>query len=132
MTPLDSMAKPTKQSVTVKIGEFSAKALAGERGWESEYLPARLVRAIRLYLNDREAARPGWAYPALLPKEESGKVELELTLDEGLWDAFEREARKQGVSASQMAGYAALYYAAELDAGHITQRIVDELGDDES
>jgi hypothetical protein len=40
---------------------------------------------------------------------------------------FEAEAGKQGVSAQQLLEHAAFYFAAELDAGRITRRILDDL-----
>jgi hypothetical protein len=115
------------QNVTVHIGEFSAVALAGDRGLAFERLPSRLLRALRLYLLDRDLARPGWAYPAALPERNGDQIELELAVDEDLWRRFEREARRQGVTTSTLASHAALYYASEVDAGRITQRILDQL-----
>jgi len=115
------------QFVTVHIGEFSAVALAGERGLSPERLPSRLLRALRLYLLDKDLARPGWAYPVALPERNGGQVELELSVDEDLWRQFEQEAGRQGVTTSTLASHAALYYASEVDAGRITQRILDQI-----
>ena len=122
--------------VTVHIGEFPVEALAGERreGSErgSERVQDRLVRALRLYLRDREVSQPGWAYPTALPQKEGAEVELELAVDEGLWEEFEQEAERQGVTVSKLAGHAALYYVAGVDARDLTQDILDRLGDEES
>jgi hypothetical protein len=127
VTLIDRTSNPMKRSVTVRIGELAADALSGEHGRTSRYLRLQLVRAIRLYLHDRGTrGGPGWSYPAFLPQEE-GALELELNVDEDLWTAFEEEARRQGASASCLVEHAALYYAAELDAGRITERILDEL-----
>lgn len=112
-----------KRPVTVNIGEFSVEALTGGH---DEHLPDRLVQALRLYLGDRGSDRPGWVYPTALP-EQDGEVELELTVDDDLWRAFEQEAERQDVSVSKLAGHAALYYAAEVDAGRITERILERL-----
>jgi hypothetical protein len=59
-------------------------------------------------------------------------VELELAVSQGLWRAFEKEAERQGASVPQMAEHAVLYFAAQLDAGHITQRILDDLEDEDT
>jgi hypothetical protein len=117
-----------KRSVTVWLSEFSAEALA--RGDGPEHVPARLIRAIHLYLGARDSGRPGWSVPSTLREREPRGVELELVADEDLWRAFEQEAGKQGVSVSRLAGQAAIYYAAELDAGRVTQRILDDSEDE--
>ncbi len=116
-----------ERSVRVCLSELSLEALGGEDWKDPEHLPARLVRAFRLYLKDRDSKRSGWAYPAFLRKRESGGVELELRVDDELLGALEAEAAEQEISISRMAEHAALYYAAELDAGHLTQRIVGDL-----
>ena len=94
---------------------------------------ASLETAVRVYLGDSDLGKPGWPYPEGLREVSSGDVELELLLDEELWRALEKEAGEQGVSVSRLAGHATLYYAAELDAGRIAQRILDAAeGEDES
>jgi hypothetical protein len=50
---------------------------------------------------------------------------LEVASD--LWSDLEQEALRQGVTVEQMAEHAAFYFAAELDAGRVTQRILDDL-----
>lgn len=114
-----------KRTVKVRVSEFSLEALGAE-GDGREQLELSLVRAVRLYLSDRESEQPGWEYPAALSGQRlSGGVELELEVGEELWDAFEQEAARQQVSVSRLAAHAILYHAAELDAGRITQRLVD-------
>jgi hypothetical protein len=88
---------------------------------------AKLEQAVRLYLGDSDSRHAGWAYPSFLHDGERGDVELELVADEGLLLALEEQAGMQGASVSQMAAHAVLYYAAELDAGHLTERILDDL-----
>jgi hypothetical protein len=121
-----------KRFVTVLLSEFARAALRGEEGQPRERLAARLVGAIRLYLGDRDASRPGWAYPDFLPTDrERDSVEIEISVDEELWRAFGQEADAQGVSTSQLAEHAALLYAADVDAGRITERILEDLGEGE-
>jgi hypothetical protein len=116
-----------KQSV--HLGELALAALAGVAEGSSKAVQARrLVSAIRLYLNESDSDRPGWPYPGFLPERgEIGEERLELDVEEDLWRAFEREADRQGVSVSQLASHAALYYAAELSSGRLTQGIGDKL-----
>jgi hypothetical protein len=120
-------AVPMKQSV--HLGDFALTALAGDEGGASEaVLASWLVSAIRLYLSDKDSDRPEWAYPAFLPgRGRIGEKKLELDIDEGLWRAFVEEAGRQKVSVSQLASHAALYYAAELNAGRLTRRIAGNL-----
>jgi hypothetical protein len=54
-------------------------------------------------------------------------VELELDIKDDLWHSFEAEAGRQDVSSQQLLEHAAFYFVAELDAGRITQRILDDL-----
>lgn len=119
-----------KQSVY--LGELALAALAGaEEGSSEAVLASRFVTAIRVYLNDRDSNRPGSLYPGFLAvKAEADEERLELGIEEDLWRAFEREAGRQGVSVSQLASHAALYYAAELSSGRFTQGIADDLEDE--
>jgi hypothetical protein len=118
----------TMRAVTVGLGEFAFEALAGEGDPEPGYAPAQMIRAVQCYLNDREAERAGWRYPRFLPEREAGGEErLELSVDDELWSEFEAEADRQGVSVRQLAEHAALYFAAELNAGRITKQVLDDL-----
>lgn len=119
------------RSVTVHLSDFAREAVAGARS-EDEYVPARVVRAIHCYLHDRELRGPGWAYPGFMRDESPGAgADLRLNIDEDLWRSLEEEASQQGVSAQQMATHAALYVAAEVDAGHVTERILEEVEDED-
>jgi hypothetical protein len=121
-------------TVKVKLGAFAGGMLAWKQqrdtGSDSAAQPssADVVRVIRFYLREKEGEDLGWAYPNLLrqgrPEEE---VEVELEIDESLWGQMEREAERQHVTVTQLLEHAALYYAAELDAGRLTERILDQL-----
>lgn len=117
-----------KQSV--HLGEFALAALAGEgeRGTEVD-LAIILDSAIRFYLNDRGLDRPGWLYPGFLPEKEVNGV-IELDVEQDLWRGLEEEAGRQGTSVSQLTNHVALYYAAEVSSGRLTQRIADNLDDE--
>jgi hypothetical protein len=73
------------------------------------------------------------ALPGFLPDEEEAgeRVTLELEIDSAVWTDFEREAERQGVSPQRLAEHAVLYFAADRDAGRITQRILDDLADED-
>jgi len=117
-----------KRHVTVFLSELAFEALT-ERGVDSESrASARMKSALRCYLGDRGTDRPAWPYPGFLRGSESQKeVPVELEVEEELWGVFVEEAEKQGVSVEQLAEHAAFYLAAEVNAGRVTQRILEDL-----
>jgi hypothetical protein len=114
--------------VKVELGEFAIEALAGERDRVAARVPERMALAVRIYLGDRESGRPGWPYPGFLPhREVAQRTTMELDVDEGLWEEFVAEAGRQEVTVTQLSEHAALYLAAEVSAGRITERVLDGL-----
>jgi hypothetical protein len=120
-------------TVKVKLGAFAGGMLAWKHQRDTgagNGAPSSndVVRVIGFYLREKGGEDAGWAYPDLLrqgrPEEE---VEVELEIDDSLWGQMEREAELQNVTVTQLLEHAALYYAAELDAGRLTERILDEL-----
>lgn len=122
-----------KQAVIVRLSRLAFDALAGEPGQGSARAPGRTESAIRVYLGDKGSTRPAWAYPGFLRGSEAQEeVGLELNVAPDLWLQFEAEAERQGVSTQQLLEHAALYFAAELDAGRVTQRILEDLDANET
>jgi len=116
------------RSVTLEVGLLAFEALLGEDDPDASHVPGRMSGALRFYLGERDSGRPGWEYPELLRDRRPGaEAKLELRIDEERWREFEDEAERQGVSARQLAEHAAFYFAAELSAGRIGERIVSEL-----
>jgi len=119
-----------KRSVTVSVGGLAKRTLAGDSGGDEEHAAKRAERAIRAYLGGKEEGRAGWEVPGFAGREPAERVDLSLSLDEELWAAVEVEAAAQGVTVDQLVAHAVLYYAAEIDAGEITQRILERLDDE--
>lgn len=115
--------------VSVRLSQLAFEALSGGAHSGSRRRVAQQMEgAIRCYMSDRDAGRPAWPYPPFLRGSEVQEdVELRLGIDGDLWHSFEAEAGRQDVKVGQLAEHAAFYLAAELDAGRITQRILDEL-----
>jgi hypothetical protein len=117
-----------KRTVTVTLGAIASKILAVELLTRGSSSSASAERAIRCYLNDRESPGPGWAYPSFLrgrrPVQGS---EVELKLDAELWRSLSGEAMNQEVSAPQLLEHAILYFAAEENAGRVTERILEDI-----
>lgn len=120
-------------TVRIRLGAFAGGMLAWEHqrdaGSGGGVPPDSddVLRVIRFYLKEKGAGGAGWSYPDLLregsPEEE---VEIEIEIEDVLWREMRAEAARQRVSVTQLLEHAALYYAAELDAGRLTQRILDE------
>jgi hypothetical protein len=129
-TGLDAAVGRTerKRSVSLAVSQLAFEALAGGKRGDSAPAPTKVESAVRVYLSDRDAGQPAWPYPKFLQGSETQEdVGLELSVDPDLWLQFEAEAKKQGVSVQQLLEHAAFYFAAELSAGRITQRILDDL-----
>lgn len=110
----------------MSLSELAVEALAGQ-GAEATG-GARLEGALRYYLSDKVTERAAWPYPGFLRGSETQKqVGVEAEVDPGLWREFGEEAAGQGVTVEQLAEHAAFYFAAEVDAGRVTRRILADL-----
>jgi hypothetical protein len=120
-------------TVRIRLGAFAGGMLAWQHqrdaGSGSGTRPNSddVLKVIRFYLKEKGTGGIGWSYPDLLreghPEEE---VEVEIEIEDVLWREMRAEASRQQVSVTQLLEHAALYYAAELDAGRLTERILDE------
>jgi hypothetical protein len=115
-----------KQQITVRISRLAFDALLGDEAESAAKAPSRMKSAVRCYLEDRGAG-PAWPYPTFLRGSETqADVQMELDVEADLWRQFEEEASTQDVSVDQLAEHAAFYFAAEANAGNVTQRILDD------
>lgn len=121
-------------TVRIRLGAFAGGMLAWKHqrdaagsGDGNQPNSDDVLRVIRFYLKEKGRGGTGWSYPDLLregrPEEE---IEVELEIEDALWREMRAEASRQRVSVTQLLEHAALYYAAELDAGRLTERILDE------
>jgi hypothetical protein len=117
-----------KLHVTVAISQLAFEALLGDEA-DAAQVTVRMESALRVYLGDKASRRSAaWPYPDFLQGSETQRdVQVELDLEEELWHDFENEAATQGVSVEQLAEHATFYFAAELNAGRLTQRILEGL-----
>jgi hypothetical protein len=120
-----------KRTVTVRLGAVATEALTGEAENGGQPKAEDVLRAINFYLSDGDGGRAGWRYPEFLRgRGLGGKVDLRLDMDNTLWRALAAEAKKQDVSVEQLVEHAVLYYAAELDAGRVAERMLGNSGHD--
>ena len=116
-----------KRAITVTVGALASKILAVELVTRGSSSSASAERAIRCYLNDKESPGPGWSYPPFLRGRKPVQgTKMELNLDAGLWRSLFSEALSQEVSAPQLLEHAVLYFAAEENAGRVTERILED------
>ena len=116
-----------RRHVAISLSELAFDALTG--GNQDLDASLRMENALLYYLGDREGEKPAWPYPEFLRGSETRtEVEVDVEVRSDLWEDFEGEATRQGVRVEQLAEHAAFYFAAEVDAGHVTQRILDDLG----
>jgi hypothetical protein len=119
----DESAK--NRQAAVAVSALALEALTGGVGGPSA--PLRMESALGFYLADRGSGRPAWPYPGFLRGSEvQGDVHLALEISADLWAGFQEEATRQGVTVDQLAEHAAFYLAAEMEAGRIAQRILDD------
>lgn len=115
----------------LKLGILAAHALAASEDPDPERLDLVLPRAVRFYLEERDSGQPGWRYPSFL--EGGGGVEggQEVGLPEDLWQQLQAEAERQEVSPEDLLQHVAFYYGSARDEGRLTQRIAEELRQEE-
>jgi len=116
-----------KRHVTVSLSRLAFDALMGEEGDTEAEVAVRTESALRCYLGDKETERPAWPYPGFLRGSETqGDLQVEFEVEDDLWHDFEEEASAQGISVEQLTEHAAFYFAAELNAGRVTERILED------
>jgi hypothetical protein len=116
-----------KRDVTVSLSRLAFDALMGDEADTGAEVAVRTESALRCYLGDRDTERPAWPYPDFLRGTETqGDLQVEFEVEEDLWRDFEAEASAQGISVEQLTEHAAFYFAAELNAGRVTERILED------
>jgi hypothetical protein len=116
----------------VRLGAFAAEVLARKLGNGGPPGSGDFERVIQFYLGEPGTRPHGWAYPDFLrERRASNDVELDLNIEDLLWISLEAEAREQDVEVDRLLEHATLYFAAEMDAGRATERILEEIEKEE-
>jgi len=119
-----------KRHVTVNLSQLAFDSLIGAGGGPPGKVSIRMESALRTYLADKGSDLQVWLYPRFLEGAETqADVRVDLDVEADLWADFADEASVQGVSVDQLAEHAAFYFAAEANAGKLTQRILEDLED---
>ena len=111
----------------LSLEEFGASTLEAEA---ERFLvsPAELGGyAVRYYLSDRNSERMAWKVPSL-PRDTGPQPALELKLDlnPDTWRDLDKEAERQEVSVERLLTHAIIYFLADLDAGRVELRMLEE------
>jgi hypothetical protein len=85
------------------------ESLGGACARNSANLARSLIQVIGYYLADQGSERAGWTYPGFRRDDRSGTtVEVEIEIEDGVWEAFSQEADRQGVATDQLVQHAVL------------------------
>jgi hypothetical protein len=113
--------------LTLSLEEFGASTLDAEAERYS-VSPVRLARhAVRYYLSDRDSGRMALRVPGLSQAgTRQPALELTLDLDADSWNELDHEAERQEVSLERLLEHAIVYFLADLDAGRVERRMLEE------
>jgi hypothetical protein len=116
-----------EHTVALAREELEGSAFPARLGGMPDTTEGLIRQAIYYYLEDRDADRAGWRYPRFRSQLDSDAetVTVSIDIDDSVWDAFAQEADRQRVSAGQLVRHAVIYFVADIDAGRVTERILD-------
>jgi hypothetical protein len=120
-----------EHTVAVAIDDFTLALLEDASIVGRTTQGVLLTRAIRYYLAERDSGRPGWPCSRLDGEGDAVTSTIELDVDQPTWEAFSLEADRQRVSTDRLLQHGALYYLADRDSGRLTQKILDDLEEQE-
>jgi hypothetical protein len=113
--------------LSLSLEEFGASTLEAEAERYS-VSPVELGRhAVRYYLSDRGSGRMALRVPRLSQNAaREPALELKLDLDADIWRELDEEAERQEVSVERLLEHTIMYFLANLDAGRVERRMLDE------
>jgi hypothetical protein len=115
--------------LTLSLEEFGASTLEAEATRYSVSTAGLAGHAVRYYLSDRDSGRMALRVPRLSqPATRQPALELTLDLEPDSWNELDREAERQEVSVERLLEHAIVYFLADLDAGRVERRMLDEAG----
>ena len=108
--------------LTLQVDEFALEAL--ERNDDVPHgSTAAIVRtAVLYYLAERDGGRTAWRYPRFTRADDPGSGR-EVEVDDKTLAALVKEARRQQVDPSALAGHACLFFLADLDSGRVADKL---------
>jgi hypothetical protein len=111
----------------LSLEEFGASTLT-ELAERYSVTPAELGQhAVFYYLSDRDSGRMALRVPRQSREAvREPALELKLDLDPDAWRELEDEAERQEVSVECLLAHAIIYFLADLDAGRVERRMLEE------
>lgn len=119
----ESMAR----AVTVSLSPMCIELLMAE-GEDDQDPGRRLVAAVAYFLAEAGPGVAGSSYPDFRREDGEGPTrDFEFVIAADLWRRFAAAAERQRVSPGRLLEHAALFFAAQGDAGRFAERIAEGL-----
>ena len=119
-----------KRQVTLRLGDFVANLLREQARANSLSPGEFLDLAARYYLSERSTGRPAGRLPSFLESRSDGDtIAVELDLDDESWEQLEGVAAGAGMPTERVVEHALLLLVADLDAGRVARRLVEQPGE---
>lgn len=98
---------------------------------EGEDPGCRLAAAIAYFLAEDSSEVAGHAYPEFRREEKDAGLSraLSIAIPVELWRRFKAEAERERVSPDRLLEHAALFFAAQEDAGRVAEWLAEDLGE---
>jgi hypothetical protein len=123
-----SGAAPVRRQMALTIEDFGRTALGDHARTLDVPVDALITQAVLYYLALRSNERAATRIPSFTRSEApaDATMTVELALDESDWSALEQDATKQRLRIERLVEHVALLFLADIDAGRVAVRVVDE------
>jgi hypothetical protein len=118
-----------KRSMMLALGGFGREAIEEHARRYTLSMDALLGRAAEYYVSERGSERVTQRLPRFRREPAAPRAPVEIDLEPEVWEALQKEARRQGVPVERVLEHAALRLVADLDSGRVASRILEDEGD---
>jgi hypothetical protein len=122
------MERLMTRSVTLEMTSFARESVLEEASSQRVPVETLLRHAILHYLSERESGRLAPQLPRFTRNAPLGDelVQLQVDLESDEWRAMEEAAEEAGVPLSRLLAHATMLYLADLDAGVVAERLLED------
>ena len=119
---------PVRRQIALTIEDFGRTALGDHARDLGVPVDALVTQAVLYYLALLGSERTATRIPSFSRSEapEGAMMKVELALDESEWSALEQDATKQRLPIERLVEHVVLLFLADIDAGRVAVRVVDE------
>jgi len=114
----------------LRFDDFAWGTLEAAAGRDGETLDDFVTRAVLYYEAQLPASRIAMSAPRFKPPNYGHPRDLSLGIPAGVRTTMVAEAARQDVPLEQLYEHAALLYLADIDAGRVADRVLEDLDDD--